>query len=424
MKIREFGKQEDGTWVIRSFRYDELLATVAKLNRKAVKLGGGLSIEKLASGEFTRKRGPYGLGVDEVFPWLQFRIAGTVPVVEGYRIAARIEHHDVGNIVCNVPGGEPVSEAYRTAKRACVHCSLDRRRKDTYIVRGPEGEKQVGSGCLEDFLRSTDAASALKVAKLLVEFELSLGGDEWCGGGWRDPLHGIGAYLAHVVAAIRVNGWMSRGMARDREGAQATCDVARFSISPPPPFPEMLDAWKELQPIEADHVEAAAVVAWGKALADREGTATDYLHNLTIAFQLEGVEDRNMGLVASAVMARRREQEKAAEQAKREAERAARKLKGGGSHVGKVGERMALDLTVMRVRYSDGQWGSTTIVTLEDADLNEFTWFATGSRQYEGGQRVRGKGTVKKHDYYEGRCQTVLSRCSFEVVEVEESAAA
>jgi len=42
---------------------------------------------------------------------------------------------------------------------------------------------------------------------------------------------------------------------------------------------------------------------------------------------------------------------------------------------------------------------------------NEYTWFATGTHEYKVGQVVKGKGTVKAHNDYQGTKQTILTRC-------------
>ena len=96
-------------------------------------------------------------------------VAGTLPRVDGWGMAATVQHTPEGNILRTVPGFETLLPArFRSCDTACEHCNTDRIRKDTYVLQSDAGEwKQVGRNCLADFLRTGDASGWCEMAEIL-----------------------------------------------------------------------------------------------------------------------------------------------------------------------------------------------------------------------------------------------------------------
>jgi hypothetical protein len=194
-------------------------------------------------------------------------------------------------------------------------------------------------------------------------------------------------YLTKVVCAIRLHGWCSRKQANDT-GMLATADrIEDIAMS---------------ETTDTDAQEAELVYDWAQDLCSRE-QVSDYISNLRTACAQGYVDSRSKGLVASAVQAYRREL----------ADIEASKLKSANpsKHVGMVGDKLTINATVTRCIQKDGMYGITTIIALLDDVGNEYTWFASGCHEYKVGQSVRGKGTVKAHNEYQGTKQTILTRC-------------
>lgn len=78
------------------------------------------------------------------------------------------------------------------------------------------------------------------------------------------------------------------------------------------------------------------------------------------------------------------------------------------SHIGKVGDRINLTLTVERVLSFDGQYGTTFFNICRDADNNVVVY--KGSNGWSRGDVVICKATIKAHDYRDGTPQTIISR--------------
>ena len=79
-------------------------------------------------------------------------------------------------------------------------------------------------------------------------------------------------------------------------------------------------------------------------------------------------------------------------------------------YVGKVGERLSLDLTVAKSIPLETIWGTSTLHVMVDANDNEFIW-KTNRKSWEVGSQHCIRGTVKEHKSYRNSCQTWLTRC-------------
>ena len=77
---------------------------------------------------------------------------------------------------------------------------------------------------------------------------------------------------------------------------------------------------------------------------------------------------------------------------------------------GVLGERLTLTVTVTKAIEVEGNFGTSTIHTMEDADGNVYMW-ATASKSWAEGSVKNIRGTVKDHRVYRNCKQTVLTRC-------------
>jgi len=408
--MNKHGMLDDGSWRIPSFRLDELRRRVEVLNRRVRKTGGpGLSLDLLREEVVAAQRDDAGAPVTE--RWSVLRIGGEVPRVGGWSFVARVEHHPgLGNIVTRAPSVPPLTElpgALRDASPVCDHCKAARNRKDTFVLSRDGETRRVGRNCLADFVRDGSPERALRLWSLVASVEslLSEAAEEGFGSGAQRGF-GTLAFLACTASAIRERGWVSKAAARDGD-KQPTASLASFIAGRAPGGERNREYWRSLQPTEADFEEAGEVVAWIEDLAGREDL-NDYLHNLRVAVSLGCVERRHEGIVASGLPAYRREVERAVE-ARREAARAP------SEHVGVVGQRYDLrGLTVRSVKNVGSDFGSSLLVIMEDQAGNDLKCFLRGSPGFEAGDVLGGKATVKAHEVYGGRKQTVLIRCKLE----------
>ena len=391
-------------------RLPTLQATLEKVNKRAVKLGCEpvrLAVLGERQSMRTREDGSLRIIVRSVVA-----LFGLAPKVAGYTFVARVEHTPAGNILARCPVGAADVDLtkFNDVAPVCEHCNMSRARKDTFVVRedATGAVRQIGRNCLADFIRDTDVETALKLWKLLHELTVSDSEESEFGGGsggcWNPSTV---EFMAYAVASVATNGFRKSG-----EDRSTKSDIS-FLMGRCPRIEDNYVghmAWKRGQPTPEHTVRAQTVLAWCIAGDD----SNDYLRNLRIAATLPNV-GRHEGLLASAPIAYAKHVEGLVAK-KREAVEGPK-----GIHVGVVGKRMELgDLTVVRVRYTENEWGTKTILALEDASGNAITWFASGARDLEAGAVLRSvRATIKEHGEYRGRPQTVVSRATWEASAAE-----
>ena len=408
------------THTIPENRLGQLRAGVAKLNKRAVKLGlepvvlvvsepRSQLITELLPAEYqeagripsTTQRHVYVVDVS---------FTGTAPRVGGFSFVARLDHQEGGNLVLRAPGVETDLDGWRLTGSRCQHCGLDRRRSATFLLQNEQGALvQVGKSCLEDYTGTTNIASAVELFKCWQEILVGLGGDgEYgfgFGGGWQPDVTPV-EYLGCAVASIRHRGFHKSGSERSTRN---DCDF----LSAPCPLDkgrkgekEMVEAWKKGQPTDAQREEAAAILAWAVASKD----SGDYMHNARIACAGRVLIARTEGLLASLPVS----YDKAMG-----IERERKVRPAAGPHVGTIGERITTKVTVKLVRGYESDFGTGVMILMLDENNSTLKTFSSGralqdQENFDGEWYLRG--TVKKHetdDKY-GEPVTLLKRCELQ----------
>lgn len=333
---------------------------------------------------------------------------GEMPRTSGWAFVARLEHTEAGNLVVCAPG-EQIEESWRAAEAACEHCGTVRRRRDTFVLRGPEGErKQIGRNCLADFLMCspTELVAQADLLKTVgTESDPDYEGG-WGGSAWSMPT--TDEFLACVVSAIERDGFRKTNI------DNSTRMTATFFAGRCPPatsFPgsaEQVQAWKDGQPTEAHIERAKKVRAWAANLTT-EVKGSDYLWNAHIACKLLACDvSRYGGILASVPAAYDRAMGVVHEK---------KAPKPVSKHVGTIGKREAFQVTFKFRGSYDNEFGGGIICNFEDSEGNEIVWFTSGScpGSEDLNREIVLTGTVKKHGERKGRAQTVVSRCKWEV---------
>jgi hypothetical protein len=396
----------------RTFRVPEenletLREKIAKLNKEAGKLGC-----VPVRFDIVRTEEHKNPDTGAIRTFFHVYVEGEAPKLKGWTFLGALTHAPEGNIVRLVPGKE-VPASYRTAKPICDYCKKDWIvRRDTYIVQNDQGEyKQVGGNCLADFLGHPDpyryASYAEALAGLAGELE-DLEEERVGRGGIRFDREDLKIFLAEVAAVIDEKGWVSRGEAY-QSGSEATADRALSELQTQPHTYQ----GRRVEPIrpEKKHLEEAEKVISFMRIELKP--TNDYQSNLKVLTSTDNfLVKEGSGIVASAVPYYRREVEKRLAQ-EREAKQFA-----NSEFVGQVGDRLYdIPITVVGYQQIEGAFGETNIIRMQDEKGNVFTWFAsTGktSMQMEVGQSYVISGTVKKHQEWKGRKETMLSRVKLE----------
>jgi hypothetical protein len=88
-------------------------------------------------------------------------------------------------------------------------------------------------------------------------------------------------------------------------------------------------------------------------------------------------------------------------------------------HLGKVGQKLPMELTILNVHSFEGGFGNTNVYNMIDSEGNYVTKFGvindrylTSGKKVSVGSKVRFNATVKKHDQFNGSKQTTIGRVS------------
>jgi hypothetical protein len=354
--------------------------------------------------------------------WYNVEIDGCAPCINGWSLAARIENNDViGSVTRIVPGkfADDDYSAYRDHDFGCDHCNTKRKRNDVFVLADSDGRKQVvGRNCLADFLRTTDANGFAEWAAWMDQLANidnagceDEAGDCGTDGRYGQPTCNLKTFLSAVRACTVKIGWTSRTASREQDGRTATADDAFFLLFGSGELHTKFVRRNELEN-HADYAEyAEKAIAWALSLTPEQTAQNDYL-DVLVRIATAGTTDYSLaGYAASMGAAMDRDNERQTKNAEN-AENAKAAV-----HIGSPKERLRdLVVTVVRVRYCEGQFGVSTIVametTLPDGSVAPMTWFASGSKEFDEGTDYNFTGTVKSHDDDNryGR-QTKVNRC-------------
>jgi len=349
---------------------------------------------------------------------------GDLPSCNGFDFLGKICHTVAGNMLMLAAHARDAEfpEEWKTAMPTCDHCHTKRTRKDTFIIKTPDNQiVRVGRNCLADFLK-TSPASMIAISAFEDELLTVSESDPDEEGGWGGYGGSWGTspwwFLCCAHAAVRIHGFVSSKAGdtwgTDEQTKTPTRQTASFLSGPKPKNwgtaadYAYVKAWEDGQPTDVDMVDAIGALLWLEESTD-DG---QYMHNLRVGLQLRAIQKENQGLIASLPAAYNRAMGKIALQ------KAERIATAQSAHLGKVGERLTVEATVLTVQplESMSRWGGSDLIKLVTDDgcvLVTFTTSASSPRQRDVGKRYSVKGTVKKHDTYKGTANTQMTRCAF-----------
>lgn len=399
---------------IRAEVFPFLQAKIEKLNKRARKLRLP-EIQLLIKDEFYKKEkdrfDPDGL--EKNVKYYHIELEGERPKLAGWKFIATIQHHTGGNIIRTVPGEEEnkrVKDFYETDPDRCDHCKKRRGRIDTFIVQNEETNelKQVGRNCLVDFLGGVDPKAILNyfsyirsIKRLVADAE-----EEGRTKGIRGVDHlDTETLMQLVVMIVNQFGYKPQGGTRgDVQFALYGSLPERGATKEMVILKELFKEWRTGDVDPGVKTRASKILEWTRNITDEAANNNNFLHNIRVLARSKYVTPRDLGFFVGMVPAYM----KAEEKDRLVKQRAAK----SNEWVGVVGQKIPpTHVQVVGTSYVDGPFGRTQIVRMEDEKGNFFTWFnnsATAMKPSE--EKIKIVGTVKKHDEYKGRKQTILTR--------------
>lgn len=381
---------------------DLVQSKIAKANKKAAALGvAPVVIESTTPFVKTSKN---NLGETQYEKFLRIDLSYEPLKFGAYTFVATLDHTVGANPIINTVPEQVVPAEYFTVASRCDHCSTARFRKQTFLFKDDEGYKLVGRQCLKDFFGVDPTKN--------IDWFWSIGsfGDEEGGYGLRgENVVPVDFAVALGLVFTKRFGYVGTKQAEayyQKSGEQASIpttgqEVRHFLFAPPiQPTPEETQTRREIYAEAAALQEQAQeLVKW--ALEHFAGDNGSYAHNVRSLLATDVITARYVSYVVSIIAAHARATE----------DQAARKVTiKSNEYVGNVGDKLVVEVTVLKLNTFETDFGTTFLFILADAAGNSLVWFASNN-VLDVGDTVTLKGTVKAQNDRDGRKQTVLTRC-------------
>jgi len=390
------------------YKVESLLEEIAKLNKKADKLGCDRSTAEVISEPFTKTLRDKRTNESYKVEYVKVSVSGEAPKLAGWNFLGYIDSE-------GLVYGDHIEDSERERQGDCDYCKINRYRKHTFVVSHENGERKVvGSGCLKDFLGGKSPDGIVNLLNAIRRLFDSLEDEDFLSnskGDFQSQVHDLKKSLDMTWAIIRTYGWMSGSRAWNEFGdsTYATSFKVKTQLNNPTKAEREQFAYdwniakeKNNYP-NSDPQLIEDAIEWAKSHRDSD---TDYLVNIAIIANNGYTTNRSMGMAVSILSSYEREV------AKRIREEARKALADASEHVGEIGKRQEFkDVTLTDLKYLESDWGVTVLHKFE-MDGNQLIWF--GSRELDGqpqiGETFSIKGTVKKHDEFNTIPQTIINR--------------
>jgi hypothetical protein len=398
------------TLTLPTYRLEALEGALAKLGKKAAKLGCIAPSFKVIAERAVdvNREGDFPNMVSFSDVEISYEV---LAVAGGWRFLASIETVDrvdgVARNRVNGPGlSDEVAKGYITVEQKCDHCGHNRMRKQTYIVQNEAGEtKQIGSTCLQEYM-GVDPAAA--VAGLAFDAAIkSLGEDDeaWGCGSSAPRVWALGEVAAAALSLISHNGFVSAAMAEYGQATKTGEDMLTLLVRSNPHLSEW---YAKMEPTDANKAAAGAIVERLNARI-----LNDYR---TDPIKLDGFSFK-LGLILNRGYADRKDFQLFAAAVNREAgdmarENAPKSLVRSEWLPGAVeGGKVEVKATISMVKGLETAWGNSTLVKFVTLDGYPLTTFYSGNNEtFNAGAVVTVKGTVKRLEDGKFGKQTLLTR--------------
>lgn len=397
---------------VAEYRVGEFQKKIETFNRKAVKLSlpaisyrlvdSFIKTIKPVVGEDEEGRAIPGEPFDIVM--FNYELEGALPRINGWAFHSRVEptEEEGVNLVYAAPGFEGV-ERLRSTPMVCEHCNRKRKRSLVYLLQNADTSEQkiVGKSCLKDFLPDAGIENILAYLEHLRKIE-DFEEDQDYGRMRYHSVYDTARAIAEALVLIKRDGYISKKLAAEKPELIPT---SVFMGSKGQKEEKKLYSAEEIRAqFSNDELESLAGCDVRNVIEfvnSQNPDRSDFIYNLQTIMTQKACPFRMFPFIAAGVQMWIKSREELAKKAAKSNE-----------HLGQVGVRSEFPgLTVVRVTPVEGAYNMTYITGFEDEQGNSVVWFAS-KRIAEVGKVVNLKATVKAHDEYKGRNQTVITRAA------------
>lgn len=371
-------------------------AVLTRINKRATKLkcepvtfeiGEGVREEKNAILPDGKTRRVFST----VYPVV---VVGTQPVLAGWQFLGKIEH---------LPGTEEtivkgdVPNQYHQCSPSCDHCDKKRTRSETFILRSIDSEetKQVGRSCLKDFFNGDDPMLHAGFLQFLFDATDELKDlEDYEPGNPAGRCYDPEELLQIASAVVERDGYVNV-LDAEEQHRLSTGAIVRAMLMGIEKTPEISDA---------DRTKAQQIMAWlGTEEVMSRKAESSYFHNLCVMASTGMVGRKNIGIMASAVVAYERDLQS----------KQLRAAEVTSNYVGEAdGKITAHAVTVTGKHFIENNYGGKCLHRFRDNEGNILVWWASGASCARVGDKIHINATVNEHSTYRDVKQTTLLRVS------------
>jgi len=418
------------TFEIPDYNLPVVEAKIAKLNRRGAKLGCEaikIVVVKKWEQQIKDNNSYDDAPTFTVIPMTTIQVIGSAPKLNGWTLVSVVEPVEKGVLLRKFPGVTleiPVEFREVTPDR-CDHCHTSRQRNETFIVYNQDQNKWmvVGRTCLADFTGCSNPERIANYASALFDLTVSIKDDESIRDGGSDHSYycaPIRSFLFDVAVISGREGFITATQAREHNDKIDSHDddlnylrptgKAVFNDYYTPSTAKSVQEFRKAYFASITDVEREAAedlvdgaMQWGKTqfVEASEESLSDYGHNMKLLLAADRVRIIDVGFVASVIKGYKRAMEAKKEQLT---------YKG---HVGEIGGKITLPVTVKNVFAWNGQYGLVNITTMQDDEGNVMVWFAPADKKMTVGEYKVMSAKVKRHDEKNGNKSTVVTYPKF-----------
>lgn len=322
--------------------------------------------------------------------WSTIEVSGCTPLVENCELIAVISKLDDGTNVVNIVPGKECPEKYRQANfNECSHCNISRYRKEVVIVRNEDGEyKQLGKTCLKDYL---GVSLENLVNRFTYVYELCNEAKEYLGER-QELIVSPQRFLEAASVCIEKFGFVG---SKDWDRTPTKSDAWRVCFPWSKADRDFIREY-ELYPSDKNKENVVNALQWLEQQSDKN----DFIYNLKQIARQEFVGYKYIGYLAALLPSYYKAVEKEKEEKKQDVP---------SEWVGQPKDRLTSTAKCVFYKTYESDYGLKSVVKFV-TDNNILTWFASNEPDFKVDQEYVIKYTVKNHDTYNNKKQTIVNR--------------
>ena len=387
------------TFAIITSRVADLEKTIAKYNRKAIKINCA-PLELIIGESFTEKFTQYN-GYSQSTQYISktnVTVIGSIPNIPGYIIAAVIDHNPIDIVHSYIE----IPNHFRNRGSYCDHCNAMRNRNKTIILKNTDTNEfiQVGSTCLKDYL-NRDVSQELGYLTWVDVIVKDYSDDyEYINSGRYIPEFSTIQVIANSIRMIESFGFVKTQDENLERGKWSTkSELMNYYFPNKYKASEIIENYnnKFKSGIEEATEKAQLVMDW---IANNNSNS-EFILNLKAMISRESVPSKYFGYIAGAVASYNREMDNS------------KTIIINNSYLpDNPGTKVTLKVKLDSIQSISSYYGTSYLHKWTDSENRRIAWFCSGKAMDNSliGTEMVISGTIKERKEFNNQKTTYLNR--------------